>query len=318
VRGNGRREVFHGSADCERFLKQLDDAVEKDNVILYAYGLLPNHYHLFIETPHGNVQRFMQRLNTAYSMYHRYKHSQPGHCFQGRYGAKLISGDTYIAALTRYIHLNPAKTAAQAKRSHSEKLRDLEAYRWSSYRGYVDAEDAEDTVDYRWLSLMGRRTSAGNRRTYREYVERGLTEADGDLQAAMGASRYAIGDEEFVGQVESDLRDVRGDRGIYGDIVWPVGKVVSLDAVADAVAAEFGLEPDALMTRSSVARIPKKVAVELGCRHSQESQRKVGEYFGYRGNGSVSKQRDRLRELLDDDKALRRSMKRLEKLLIES
>jgi hypothetical protein len=29
------------------------------------------------------VHRFMQRLNTAYGMYFRFKHGRPGHCFQG-------------------------------------------------------------------------------------------------------------------------------------------------------------------------------------------------------------------------------------------
>jgi len=69
--------------------------------------LMPNHYHLLVETPLGNVPRFMQRLNTAYSMYFRLQHRRPGHCFQGRYGAKLVRGEDYLLRLTRYIHLNP-------------------------------------------------------------------------------------------------------------------------------------------------------------------------------------------------------------------
>ena len=84
VRGNGRQQVFFKDDDYLRFLEQLEAALAQDEVILYSYALLPNHFHLFIETPLGNIQRFMQRLNTAYSMYFRYKHSRPGHCFQGR------------------------------------------------------------------------------------------------------------------------------------------------------------------------------------------------------------------------------------------
>ena len=77
VRGNGKQVVFHNPVYYLRFIDQLTDALEKDGVILYAYTLMPSHYHLFIETPHGNIQRFMQRLNTAYSMYHRYKRAEP-------------------------------------------------------------------------------------------------------------------------------------------------------------------------------------------------------------------------------------------------
>lgn len=106
ARGNARQRIFFGPADYLRFLDQLTSALEKDGVILYAYVLMPNHYHLFCETPLGNIQKFEQRLNTAYAMYFRYRHSQPGHCLQGRYGAKLVGGDDYIARLTRYVHLN--------------------------------------------------------------------------------------------------------------------------------------------------------------------------------------------------------------------
>ena len=43
-RGNGRAVVFEGEGDYERFLEQLDHALEADHVVLYAYVLMPNHY----------------------------------------------------------------------------------------------------------------------------------------------------------------------------------------------------------------------------------------------------------------------------------
>lgn len=101
--------VFLSADDYARFMEQLDAALEADGVVLYACVLMPNHYHLFAETPMGNVQRLMQRLNTAYGMYFRFKHGRAGHCFQGRCGAKVVSEDSYILGLTRCIHLNPVK-----------------------------------------------------------------------------------------------------------------------------------------------------------------------------------------------------------------
>ena len=121
-RGNGRQDIFLCDEDYARFLEQLTLALEEDEVILYSYVLMTNHYHLFVETPLGNIKRFMQRLNTAYGAYYRYKHSKPGHCFQGRYGAKLVGGDDYIVRLTRYIHLNPVKIKKMKSLSLSEKV----------------------------------------------------------------------------------------------------------------------------------------------------------------------------------------------------
>ena len=104
-RGNARREIFHTDDDRERFLDQLRNRVESSGVIVYAFVLMGNHYHLLVRTPRANLDRFMQRLNTSYALYYRYKHGKPGHVFQGRYQALLVTDDSYVLTLSRYIHL---------------------------------------------------------------------------------------------------------------------------------------------------------------------------------------------------------------------
>ena len=103
---------------------------------------------------------------------------------------------------------------------------------------------------------------------------------------------------EFISEVESELKEVRINKGVYGDIKWPESRCLSFDEIAVAVAGAFKLEIDQLMTMSYASRAAKKVALELACRFSNQSQRRVGEYFGYKGNGSVIKQRRRLTQLL--------------------
>jgi len=167
-RGNGRNGVFYCEDDYGRFMEQLTTAAWKDGVVVYAYCLMPNHYHLFVETPWGNIDRFMDRLGTAYAMYFRYKHYRPGHCFQGRYKAPLVSGDDYIVRLTRYIHLNPVCVRGMKNRESAEKWEYLRRYRWSSLRGYLNGKEAEDLVDYRWLASsakQGERVRAENTAT---------------------------------------------------------------------------------------------------------------------------------------------------------
>ncbi len=310
VRGNARQEVFHGERDYLRFIEQLSDALEKDEVILYAFVLMPNHYHLFVETKHGNIQRFMQRLNTSYSMYHRYKHQKPGHCFQGRYGAKLVKGDDYILRLTRYIHLNPVKVAACKGMKQVKKSRMLDIYKWSSYRGYIGLPAGfELKVDYRWLRMMNRVTERGNRVAYRRYVEGCMAGVDEEILKAMQVSRYAVGSPKFIEQVEEELHEVEVNKGVYGDIKWPEGKRVPIDMILRVVADEFGVKVEDLEAKNS-ENAGRKVAMELACRYSGLSQRQIGECFGYGGNGSVLKQRDRLKELLGKDDKLQKRMDR--------
>lgn len=293
-RGNGRERIFYSDEDRGRFLEQLDAALKANNVILYAYCLMPNHYHLLVETPWRNIQRFMQRLNTAYGMYFRYKNARPGHCFETRYQAKVAGGDDYLVRLTRYIHLNPVKVKALAKAGLEEKRGVLDGYAWSSYRGYAGLGAEEERVDYRWLALMGRRTRGGNREAYRRYTERFLGEDDATLKEALAASGYAIGDEDFRAEMEDGLEGARLRRGCEGDIVWPQAKPVEVATIEGVVAREFAVKVEDLRYHGHRLGVVKSVAVELCCQLSGKTQRELAAHFGYTSDSSMGKQRRRL------------------------
>lgn len=316
ARGNGRQRIFFGAEDYERFQEQLQAALERDEVILYAYALMPNHYHLFVETPMGNIQKFMQRLNTAYSMYFRYKHSKPGHCLQGRYSAKLIEGDDYIVRLTRYIHLNPVMTRSVKALPSSRRQRILRECRWSSYRGYTEKGAAEEMVDYRWLGLMERKSDRGRREAYRRYVEGMIGGKDDVLVDALQASRYAIGEKQFIQDTEAVLKELKIENGTYGDIRYPDGPIVELKEIEGAVADEFGVEVKDLRDHGSRGGVAKSVAIELCCRLSGKTQREIAKHYAYKTDAGVSRQRRVLREKVSQDAGLRRQVERLKKRLV--
>ena len=320
VRGNGRQTIFLDEADYERFLAQLDAARAEDQVVVYAYVLMPNHYHLLIETPLGNVQRFMQRLNTAYSMYFRYKHRRPGHCLQGRYGAKLVSGDEYLLRLTRYLHLNPVKTKALEPAPMAVRMKALEAYRWSSYRGYAGVGKPEERIAYRWLALMGRRTERGNRAAYRRYAEAMVRkpEPDEGLKEWLDAHRYAVGDQRFRDEIDERLYAARMSQVQTGDIQWPERTGVEIERVLKAVAEDEGIEVERLCRHGRTAGKGKVLAVELCCRLTGRSQREVARRLGYGSEGAVSKQRGLWRRLSGEDPRLARRLQRLERLFANS
>ena len=138
---------------------------------------------------------------------------------------------------------------------------------------------------------------------------------DAEFQEEKEASRYAIGDERFRRQVEQDLKDVREHKGVYGDIVWPIGQNQPVEAIQNGVAAAFGVERKDLLTHGRRAGTAKKVALELCCLYSGQSQREIGRHFGFTGNGAVGKQRQRLRELLTEDHALAVTVERLRRKL---
>ncbi len=299
-RGNGRRRIFHSDGDRERFLWQAEEALRLDGVILYAYVLMSNHYHLLVETPRGNLSRFMHRLNTAYSTYYRYQHRQPGSVLQPRYKAPLVEGDEYLIRLTRYIHLNPIKIRKMEKLAKARRIEYLKQYRWSSYRGYGWKGCEEQIVNYRWRGLIGGRSKKAQRAEYRRYIESMVEETDDVVLGAMKASVYAIGDESFVAEVEDELRE-QALSDEQGDVAGPQEQLVSVATINQAVCAEYGCKSEDLRKHGHAVGEAKGVAIELVCKLGGMSNRETGREYGRISGAAVGRQRRRLNELLQCD-----------------
>ena len=294
-RGNGRSRIFFGDADRKRFLSQLQDCLEQYDIILYAYVLMNNHYHLLVRTRHANLSRFMQRLNTSYALYSRYKHKKPGHRLEGRYKAKLVQGDEYLLTLTRYIHLNPIKVRAMLNLERTARVRYLEQYEWSSYRGYVDKKSQEDIVCYDVLKTMGR-SERERRREYREYVYGCLMEDDDRIKEALALSACGIGDESYINDLEEEMRGRKTGSAQDRDIDYPE-EFVDVGHVDEVVAEAYGIKLEMLKAHghTSGVGVVKAVAMELACRLTGMTQRAVGVRYGGISSQAVSHARRRVK-----------------------
>jgi putative transposase len=94
-------------ADYRLYLALLAGVVAAKKWRVLAYCLMPNHVHLLIETPEGNLARGMQQLHGLYARIFNDRHGYVGHHFQGRYGSKLIRDDSQLITVVRYIGANP-------------------------------------------------------------------------------------------------------------------------------------------------------------------------------------------------------------------
>lgn len=75
---------------------------------LIAYCLMPNHFHFIIQQNSEHAMKnFIQSVATRFSMYFNKKYKRVGKLFQGVYKALLITEDSHLLHLSRYIHLNP-------------------------------------------------------------------------------------------------------------------------------------------------------------------------------------------------------------------
>lgn len=130
-RGAGGNIIFRDSQDKQKFLvlleRYLDDrfgSYPTYAIELLAYCIMGNHFHLllFQDQHPDEITGFMRSISTAYSMYFNDKYKNKGHVFQGVFRASRVTNESYLAHISRYIHLNPTNYMT---------------YEWSSLRYYL-------------------------------------------------------------------------------------------------------------------------------------------------------------------------------------
>jgi len=114
--------------DYVAFIKVLKEAVTFWNIKITAYCLMPNHYHLLLRTPEGNISRCMSHINGVYTQRYNRRNRYDGQLFRGRYKSILLDSDNYLMVLVRYFHQNPLRAKMVTR---------LEVYAWSSHNGYI-------------------------------------------------------------------------------------------------------------------------------------------------------------------------------------
>lgn len=131
-RGNRREDIFHDDLDRESFLQTLADACAKTAWQVHAFCLMPNHFHLVVETPQPNLVAGMKWFLGTYTGRFNRRHRINGHVFAGRYKSLIVGGEGgYLRTVCEYVHLNPVR----AKLLPPEAL--LRSYRWSSFRQFL-------------------------------------------------------------------------------------------------------------------------------------------------------------------------------------
>jgi REP element-mobilizing transposase RayT len=189
-RGNDGKSIFSDETDRVRFISLLGDLSERFEVNIFAYTLMPNHYHLLLQTRRANLSKAMQWFGTTYTRHYNNKNSCRGHLFQGRYKSILVENDAYLVRLLCYIHRNPLR-AGLVKR--------LIQYRWSSYPVYAYGKDHPE-----WLQthlILSQSAAKDPHLAYRRKVQRYAEEKRRIWEDV--AHGFIYGSQEFVDWLKS-------------------------------------------------------------------------------------------------------------------
>jgi REP element-mobilizing transposase RayT len=125
--GGGSMELSEEEL-AARFVALLRMVVDRDEVTVFAWCLLGNHYHLVVRQGAAPLSRPMKTLQQGVTRTRNVRGRVLGPLWQGRFKAKEVADERYLAQLIAYVHLNPVKAGL---------AEEVGGYRWSGHRDIV-------------------------------------------------------------------------------------------------------------------------------------------------------------------------------------
>jgi REP element-mobilizing transposase RayT len=316
-RGNRRNQVFFSDSDYKLFLKKLAEYIELYEIELFAYCLMPNHYHLFLRTTHANLGRFMQAFNTSYTISMNRKHGESGHLFQGRYKAQLIETELYKNVLSRYIHLNPIKIKSLRNKLLPNLKKRLCDYKWSSFRFYLGIAQRPEWLNRSYILSSWGKGIDDKIKNYREYVEEGLL-SDNSEQLSSNEISNIIGSDSFKDKIVRKYLK-KGLKDIDSREQSSLAKINSFTVkeIINATRKYFELKSsDAIVIRKGANRDARKLAMFLSVKYCKKinSLAEIASCFKIGING-ISSNTNKCKEELLTNKIFKKQVQELDRLL---
>jgi len=289
-RGIERRAIFTADDDRRDFLGRIAALVAGDHLAVYAWALMPNHFHLLVCTGNLPLSTAMQILLGGYAGAFNRRHRRSGHLFQNRFKSTLVQHDPYFLELVRYIHLNPVRARLVPN------LGALDQYPWTGHAALLGHHQ------YLWynsdyvLAQFGTDLAQARAR-YRAFVADGLAGAPRDMDGGglrRSRRRFAVmadltrgreawtfdervlGDSDFV---EAVLAHV--NRG--APLEHPIAQAADwINPLLRRLALHAGLELSELTTntkRRCVVRVRQALCYLAVC-HGGIPARQIGPVLG--------------------------------------
>lgn len=146
-RGNGRATVFKKDSDYRAFVSLLGAAKQRIPTRVFAFCLMPNHFHMVAQSVAGGMSAFIHWLLTTHVRRYHVHYGTTGHVWQGRFKSFEISQDEHFLTVVRYVVSNPVRAGLVSHPSD---------WRWSSLRfpAFVDPWPVTQPSD--WPQVLAR------------------------------------------------------------------------------------------------------------------------------------------------------------------
>ncbi|RMF92322.1 MAG: transposase [Candidatus Schekmanbacteria bacterium] len=304
-RGRRKEKIFLSQSDYEAFIKILQETSVMWNLKISSYCLMPNHYHLLVHTPDGNISRCMRHINGVYTQHFNRYHKKDGQLFRGRYKAVLVEADSHLLEVLRYIHRNPIRAGL---------VKEIGEYTWDSHRGYV-ANDKR--WDWLYTDILLSMFASKKNMAQEAYLEFVLKEESDEIKRFYSKKNMpsVLGGENFKEWVKLKFRH------LLSNVEIPEARVLAInpETIISQVCEHFNIDRETLMSsRRGKENLPKDIAVYLVRLHSKETLLDIGRYFDMNNYSSVSSMVERVKRRRMKDNSLRKHLEEIEKKLNKS
>ncbi|MCK4340046.1 MAG: transposase, partial [Candidatus Cloacimonetes bacterium] len=103
-------KLFYKKDDYIWFLKRFKKKIVLYPATVFAYCLMPNHFHFLIRQDSDKpIYKIFNDSLSAYVKHYNYKYKRKGTLFEGHLQHKNVNNEKYLLYLCQYIHFNPKK-----------------------------------------------------------------------------------------------------------------------------------------------------------------------------------------------------------------
>ena len=266
ARGIEQCSIFRGNHDREDFILRLAELALKKAWIIYAWALMPNHFHLLIRTGKNSLSQNMRSLMSGYAGYFNRRHKRCGPLFQNRYKSIVCEEETYFLELVRYLHLNPLRSKI------IKDISELDGYRYTGHSALVGKTKRlwQDTDEVLGRFSANRREAI---RKYCEFVAAGIEQGQrSDLEG--GGLLRSYGGWKGVRDLRRGREKYRSDERVLGSTSFIEGilkeaekqeerksKGVSLDKLMIRISKDMGINREAITGGGRSRKISRARAV---------------------------------------------------------
>jgi REP element-mobilizing transposase RayT len=295
ARGNERKDIFKDNRDKEFFISLFPRAFRKHGLLIHAFVLMDNHYHLLIETPGGNLSTIMKWLNVTYTSYFNWRHKSSGHLFQGRFKDRLVEKDNHMVQCSLYIHLNPFRAGMEER---------LGNYSFSSIKDYTRFHNNKDLSISTILGILSENTEDSIRQ-YKKLLQTEKNKKD----PIIDFEEIISGSKDFIRKIMSDLKS--NNKSDHPDFIRLSRSQISPSEIISIVCEEIGTSLEFLNKKDKRNRKAKSISIYLIKTYTSLTNKKNGELFGISYSG-VTQCCFRLEKQLQSDKELKLCLKSIQ------